>query len=225
MIFEPGIGVEHARQHKADALRRGLDRKPPGGAQYARMLLGVALVIGLDHRLLRQRRVDVDRHVQRLRPLVDRPEPLVVVKEAAGQAVDHRALEAELGDGALQFVGRGARIGGRQHGEPGEAVGMGAHRRVEAVVDATRQRHAGCGIDRLQSRDRMRQDLQVDAGFVHLLEAQRAQIVEPLDNVAAGAGAAEPLHLGIEVMFFQSDDIGFCRHLRPPLVGSQFKVG
>ena len=44
--LEPGMGVEHARQHQADALRRGLDIKAPAGTQQARMRVDVALVIG-----------------------------------------------------------------------------------------------------------------------------------------------------------------------------------
>jgi hypothetical protein len=62
----------------------------------------------------------------------------------------------------------------------------------------------------------MRQNLQVDPRLVHLPEAQRAEVVEPLDDVAAGPRAAELFHLGIEVMLLQSDDIGLCRHFGPP---------
>ena len=79
--FEAGMGVEHAGQHKADTLRRGLDRKAPGRAQDARVRLRIILVIGVDDRLLRQRRVDVDRDVERGGAFLDRPEPLVVVEE------------------------------------------------------------------------------------------------------------------------------------------------
>jgi hypothetical protein len=53
----------------------------------------------------------------------------------------------------------------------------------------------------------MRQNLQVDPRLIHFLEAQRADIVEALDDVAAGAGAAEPLQLGILVMLLQRDDV------------------
>jgi hypothetical protein len=46
--------------------------------------------------------MDINRHVEFGRPLPDRSEPLIVVKNAAGHAVDHCALEAKLGDSALR---------------------------------------------------------------------------------------------------------------------------
>jgi len=58
----------------------GLDIEAPAGAQQPGVPLGVILVVGLDDGGLRERRVDVDRHVERGGALVDRPEPLVVVK-------------------------------------------------------------------------------------------------------------------------------------------------
>ena len=177
--LETGIGVEHARQHKPDALRRGLDIEAPAGAQQAGMLLRVILVIGVDDGGLRDRRVDVDRHIERRGPLIDRPEALVIMEDAVGQTVDHRAFEAELRHRAVELVGRGMRIGGRQGRKGGEAVGMGAHRLMQPVVDAARQRHAGRGVDALQTGDRMRQHLKIDAAFVHFCEPQCAEIVEP----------------------------------------------
>src|SRR5271169_6340089 len=116
------MGVEYAAQDEAQALDRGLDREAPGGTQDTGMRLRVILVIGLDDRWVRQRRMDIDRHVELGGPLPDRPEPLIVVKDAAGHAVDHRALEAELGDGALQFVGCGARVGGWHNSEGGKTI-------------------------------------------------------------------------------------------------------
>jgi hypothetical protein len=163
-----------------------------------------------------QSRVDVDRHIERLRPFVDRPEALVVVKDAGGHAVDHRAFEAEPGDGAFEFLGRGARVSGRQRGKRGEAVGMALHRLVQPVIDAARKRHAGRGIDALQSRYRVRQHLKVDTRFVHFFQPQCAEIVEPPDDFCPRAGAAMLLHLGIEVVLLQRNDCGFCRHALPP---------
>ena len=40
--------------------------------------------------------MQIDRHVEPVRPLEDRPEPLVVEEHVVGEAVDHGALEAEL---------------------------------------------------------------------------------------------------------------------------------
>ncbi len=181
------------------------------------MRLRVIFVIGFDDRRVRQRRMDIDRHIELGGPFPDRPEPLIIVKDAAGHAVDHRAFEAELGDGALQFVGRGARIGGRHHGEGGKTIRVALNRLMKPVIGPARQRRPGFGVDRLQSGDRMRQDLQIDAGLIHLADAQRAEIVEPLDDITTSPGtAAELLDLGVEVMLFERDDVGLLCHFCPP---------
>ena len=74
---------------------------------------------------------------------------------------------------------------------------MALNRLIEPVIGAARQGRSGFGVDRLQSGDRMLQDLQIDAGLVHLADAQRAEIVEPLDDIATRAGtAAELFDLG-----------------------------
>jgi hypothetical protein len=63
----------------------------------------------------------------------------------------------------------------------------------------------------------MRQDLQIDAGLVHLADAQRAEIVEPFDDITTSAGAAaELLDLGVLVMPFERDDVGLLCYFCPP---------
>ena len=109
--------LEHAGEHEADRERRGLDREAPGGAQQHGEVLGVLLVIGVDHRRMRHRGMQVDRHVERLGAREDRPVALVVDELPVGEAVDHRALEAERLDAARELVGRRRRIGGRQRRE------------------------------------------------------------------------------------------------------------
>ena len=81
------------------------------------------------------------------------------------------------------------------------------------------------GVDRLQSGDRVRQHLQIDAGLVHLADAQRAEIVEPLDDIATGAGtAAELLDLGVQVMLFERDDVGLLCHSCLPRILARASV-
>ncbi len=60
----------------------------------------------LGDRLRRHGRVEIDRDIERVGALQDRPEEFVVQVAAAGVAVDERALEALLPDPALQFFGR-----------------------------------------------------------------------------------------------------------------------
>ena len=57
----------------------------------------------------------------------------------------------------------------------------------------------------------MRDDLDVDPGLVHLLEAQRAEIAEALGHAGAAArpgvvGREFRLDLGVEEMLFERDD-------------------
>jgi hypothetical protein len=90
---------------------------------------------------------------------------------------------------------------------------MALHRLIKPVVGAARQGRPGFGIDRLQSGNRMRQDLQIDAGLVHLADAQRAEIIEPFDDIATRAGtAAQLFDLGVLVMLFERDDIRLLCH-------------
>ena len=123
--------------------------------------------------------MEIDRHVELLGALVDRPVFLEVEEFAVRHAVHHGALEAELGDGALEFVGGGLRVGGRQRCEGGEALRIGRADLGEAVVDLAGQIGGDIGRQLLGRRRAMRQHLDVDAGLVHLLEAQAAEIVEP----------------------------------------------
>ena len=153
--------------------------------------------------------MEVDRHVELLGALVDRPELLVVEEHAAGQAVHHRALEAELGHGALELVGGGLRIVGRQRREGREALGMGGAGRGEPVVDAAHQRGRAVGRQLLRRGRAVRDHLHVDAGLVHLLDAQRAEIEQPLHLRPGPAGFETDVglgHLGVPVVLLDGDD-------------------
>ena len=59
----------------------------------------------------------------------------------------------------------------------------------------------------------MRENLQVDAGLIHLFEPQGPDVVETLGDAAAPM----LLQLAILVMFFERDDVGFGRHYCPSL--------
>ena len=153
--------------------------------------------------------MEIDRHVELLGALVDRPEFLEVEKFAVRHAVQHGALEAELGHRALELVGGGLRVDGGKRGEGGEALGVGRADLGEAVVDLPRQVGGDVGTKLLRRRRAMREHLDVDAGLVHLLEAQAAEIEEPLVGLvaAAGFGAGEMLgQFRVPVMLLDGDD-------------------
>src|SRR5580693_5096745 len=99
---------------------------------------------------MRGRGMHVEGHVERLCPLENRPEPLVVEEEPVGQPVYQRALEAELGNSALKLVGRRLRIGSGDCSKSSEPVGMRSDGFIAPVVGAARQPDGGLGIQFLQ---------------------------------------------------------------------------
>ena len=130
-------------------------------------------------------------------------------------------LKPNSGDRALELVGCRLRVGGRDRGERGEPVGVRTDRLVEPVIGAARQSDGGLRVELLQPGIGVRQHLHIDAGLVHLSEAQFADIVEPLDDprrIGRLLTDGVTLHLGVEVMLFQGDDVGFGRHCAPPRV-------
>src|SRR6185503_9889747 len=209
--LEARVGFEHAGQDQPDSLGRGLDAEAPGRGHQAGELLDVVLVVGLDHGLVRYGGMDVERDVERLRALEDRPEALVVEEEMRtvhrGEAVHHRALEVELGHRALELVGGRLRVRGRQHGEAFEPALVLLDGLMQPVVGALRERHRGRGVDALRGGRAVRHDLQVVAGFVHFLEAEFAEVVEaPVHLGVAHLRAADLVmgrDLGVAVVFFE----------------------
>jgi hypothetical protein len=60
-------------------------------------------------------------------------------------------------------------------------------------------------------------DLQIDAGRVHVGDTALADIVEALGQPRRLVGVdarVVPLDLGIEIMLFERNDVGFVRHFR-----------
>ena len=211
--LEPGIGLEHPAEHEPDRLRRRFDRVAPGGAHDHRKILGIILVVSIHHRGQRNRWMQVDRNVERLRALEDRPEPFVVEKDSIGEAVNHRPLEAELG-GALEFVRRRLGIAGRQRREGCKPRRVRGDDGVEAVIDAARDIDRFGAGELLRRGRAMGQDLHVDPRLVHFLEAHVAEIVEAFEHfrIAHAFGADEERRqLLIPVMFLQRDHRTFQR--------------
>src|SRR6516225_8132778 len=134
--FETRMGVKHATQHEANALRRGLDGKAPAGAQDPRIFFDVILAVSLDHRRMRDSRVHVERYVEHLSPPKDRPKPLVVEEGPVGHPVHHRSFKAEPADRAFEFVGCCLLVGSGRCRKGRKSVGVGAYRLVQAVIGA-----------------------------------------------------------------------------------------
>src|SRR6516164_8697631 len=92
--LQAGICIEHPTQDETYALRCGFDGKAPGSAQQRRILSDIVLVINVDNCRMRYRWVQIERYIERLSSLEDRPEPFIVEEQPIGQAVHQGPLEA-----------------------------------------------------------------------------------------------------------------------------------
>src|SRR5947209_19039952 len=98
--------VEGSAQDEAQNMNRRLDVPAPGSPrQLGRHFRRKARVVGLHYRPRRQCRMEVERDLERLGTLQDRPEELVIQVAAPRVAIDHCPLEAMFTDRALQFIG------------------------------------------------------------------------------------------------------------------------
>ena len=153
--------------------------------------------------------MQIDRHVELFGASEDRPEFLAVDEFAIRHAVDHGALEAELGDAAFEFVGGGGGIDGGEGGEGGEPLRIGGAHRRQAVIDLCGQGGGDFNRQLLGRRRAMRQHLDVDSSLIHFLDPQGAEIEQPLLNgsFTAGLRAGEMLgELGVPIVLFDGDD-------------------
>jgi len=92
------------------------------------------------------------------------------------QAVQHTALEAQLVDGALQFIGGGKRMRGRKRCKTGEPRRVILNRCVQTVVGGLGPRNGDVFSHALRARRTVRNNLKVDARFIHLTDALGIEI-------------------------------------------------
>src|ERR1700687_3798883 len=78
------------------------------------LIASEASLIRLEHVWMRNRRMQVNWHVQRLSTFEDYPVLLVVEKFAANVTIDHGALETELRNGSFQLFRCRSGLGRRQ---------------------------------------------------------------------------------------------------------------
>ena len=91
--------------------------------------------------------MEVERNLQRLGTLEDRPEEVVVEVAAANVTADLPALEPVVPDGALQLVGGGFWRWRGERGESGEARRMALDGGPELIVGVAGD---GDGIGRVE---------------------------------------------------------------------------
>ena len=202
------IFLEHSADHQSHRLRGGLDRKSQCRTDKLRIGRGVVLVIRIDNRRIGKRRVHIDRHVERLCPLENRPELLLVEEFPIRQSVHHGALHIEASHDALKLVGRGRGIGCRQQAETRKTLRIGPDEFREMVVGLPR--HPRCKFRRelLRSRRAVRQHLDVDTGFIHFSQPQLAHIEQATFDVGHALSFTAGKHgqeIGIPVMLLERD--------------------
>ncbi len=153
--------------------------------------------------------MDVDRHVELFGPGEDRPEFRHVVELAVGLAMHHGALEAEILYAAFELVGGGFRLAHRQAGESSEPVGTRLDDAVQPVVDSFRPLPGLSLVEGLGAGRAVRQHLDIDAGLVHLPDAQIVHVDQPLARILAAAGALVDLgvDIGVEIMLLDGNDL------------------
>jgi len=176
--LEFGIGLKQTAEHHAHALRRGFHREPERRPDQFGILRQIVLVVDLDNGRMRERGVQIDRHVERGRALEDRPEPLVIDEKAVGEAVDHRTLEAELCDGALKFIGGRLRVGRRQDAECGKTLRIGFHNIGQTIIGLAGQAHRRLRFHFLRAGRAVRQHLHINTGVIHFLDAQIGNVLQ-----------------------------------------------
>ena len=110
------------------------------------------------------------------------------------------------------FVGGGLGRRGRQRGEAGEAIGVLGDGAREGVVRLARQRDRGVGIEVLDARRGVADDLKVDAGLVHGGQAALAEVGEvrlqrrARGRVGVAQGADRRRDVGGPEVVFDADD-------------------
>ena len=144
---------------------------------------------GLHDSGMRRRGVQVDRCIHGLGAREELLVGRVVEVAALAVSVDQPADEPQFGYRTLQFGRRGIGILCRQRGEAAESTRVGAHRLGEVVVGAPGEVDGVREVRFvLHTRIEQRQDLKVDSRGVHLLEAKRTPVVQPLvGNVVVGS--------------------------------------
>ncbi len=178
-----GKAVEHAAEHHAQHVHPGLDVPAPARAgEHLGDERREAAERGVDHRLWRPRRVQVDRDAELFRAFQDRPVEFVVEIAAAVVAVDDRAGKFLLADAPLQFLRRLVGRRRRQRGEAADAGRMPLHAVGEVVVGVARHRDRIGGFHLLDAGRGERDHLHVDAGSVHQRDAPGADVAEFADE-------------------------------------------
>jgi hypothetical protein len=166
------------RQHLGDERRKAAERS-------------------FDHRLGWLGRMQIDRRAERFGGLQHRPEKFVVEIATALMAVDHRTGEGLIADAAFELFGRLIRCRNRQRGEAGESCWLLGDCFGQRVIGVARECHRLSGFQLLDPRRGQRDDLDVDAGGIHLGDPLFADVAQVAHKPLGAAAALARLFLEV----------------------------
>lgn len=140
------------------------------------------------------------------RELEQRPELRRVEEAPAGVPVDDRSPETELAHRPLQLRTGRLRVRGGKGGEAGEAVRVAKDRLSEHLVRPAHERDGPFRLQLLPTGGGERDDLQVDAPRVHVLDPPLAEVEEPLRWIARSSDTVRLQQLpGGKVLLHRDD--------------------
>jgi hypothetical protein len=122
--------------------------------------------------------MQIERYVQRLRPLENRRKQVLIQIPAVGMTIDKCTFESELGDRTLQLLGCIDGRLDRQHRKTGEAGGIFLNDCGQPIINLPGQADCRIAFQGLNTRLHMREHLQVDARRVHAADPFRTNISE-----------------------------------------------
>jgi hypothetical protein len=146
--------------------------------------------------------MQINRHVQVSRCFEERQEGSIVKKKAFGRAVDKSARKTQPGDAAIEFSSGRVCIFQGDHGKAGETIWVGAHRVRQFIIHVMGQCRGRRHIERIEAHGGERENLQIDAGLVHVRDAAAAKVEQlglQLGEPRSSCGAHE--RFGKEVLF------------------------
>ena len=147
------IAIECPAEDEAQDVQGGVDVPAKAAAgEEGGDLRRKAGVDRLDDRGGWRRRVELERNLECLGTLEDRPEDVVVEVTAPNVAADLPALEPVVADGALQFVCGGFRRRRGERRESGEARRMPLHGGPELIVRVAGDGDSVVGVELFHSR-------------------------------------------------------------------------
>src|SRR5215469_4042548 len=181
-------------------------------------VLAEASVVRVQHALLRCLRVQVKWNPQRFSRFEDRPKLLFTQIPVSCAAMQHGAVQAEFPDASHQLLRRTVRGRSWQSRKALEPLRRGMNCRRKVIVGRSRQINRDLGIEILDTRRSKRKDRDIDASFVHGIEALGSKIQQSTRAFSfgrrrqcqvtpAGIDRLPSLHyLGGREVLFQRDD-------------------